>query len=156
MLIDYKTSGYPHMFQLQWRANFPTEDEGIYMLKKLIINILKTSRTRKVQRGRGKLNPKMAGHLCYVGLQQCHCGKIISPFFQIHLVQVSLYLNGNKAPIKNRASISEMKVDFRESLGWVNRPRAHQIKNEDNYITLQLTAVENALIPPLPNSGNLW
>ena len=28
MLIDYKTSGYPHMFQLQWRANFPTEDEG--------------------------------------------------------------------------------------------------------------------------------
>ena len=117
MLIDYKTSGYPHMFQLQWRANFPTEDEGIYMLKKLIINILKTSRTRKVQRGRGKFDSKMAGHLCYVGLQQCHCGKIISPFFQIHLVQVSLYLNGNKAPIKNRASISEMKVDFRESLG---------------------------------------
>ena len=88
----------------------------MYMLKNLIINILKTSRTRKVQRGRGKFDPKMAGHLCYVGLQQCHCGKIISPFFS-NLVQVSLYLNGNKAPIKNRASISEMKVDFRESLG---------------------------------------
>ena len=29
MLSDYKTSGYPHMFQLLWRANFPTEEEGL-------------------------------------------------------------------------------------------------------------------------------
>ena len=51
MLIDYKTSGYPHMFQLQWRANFPTEDEGLYKhVEKIIINIFENQESPKRQR----------------------------------------------------------------------------------------------------------
>ena len=40
MLSDYKNSGYPHMFQLLWRANFPTEEEGLEPYKLLKINFL--------------------------------------------------------------------------------------------------------------------
>ena len=38
-------------------------------------------------------------------------------FFKKLFLQVSLYLNGNKAQIKNKAEIRMMKDDFRDSRG---------------------------------------
>ena len=60
----------------------------------------------------------MVGRLRYVGLRQRKRKTILQHiFFKKLFLQVSLYLNGNKAQIKNKAEIRMMKDDFRDSRG---------------------------------------